>query len=175
MSIHIVRQGEVLSRIARRYGVQNVERIYNHPKNAEFKKKRPNPNLIFPGDEIFIPEPGPPKQVACATDASHTFKVKVRKRRLHIVLRDTNSSVMRDEPFQLDLQGVILDGRTDGDGLIDVAIPDDAVSGTLDARSHRYHLAIGDLNPIDHTPDEGISGAQGRLANLGYDVGPIDG
>jgi hypothetical protein len=38
--------------------VSNWRTIYDHPSNADFKRKRPNPNLIFPGDRIFIPTPG---------------------------------------------------------------------------------------------------------------------
>jgi N-acetylmuramoyl-L-alanine amidase len=39
---------------------------------------------------------------------------------------------------------------------------------------HVWPLRIGHLNPMDETPDEGVSGIQARLRNLGYDVGPID-
>jgi len=30
--------------------------IYLHRSNPELRKKRPNPSLLFPGDELFIPE-----------------------------------------------------------------------------------------------------------------------
>jgi hypothetical protein len=29
--------------------------LYNHPFNAAFRLKRPNPNLIYPGDVVMIP------------------------------------------------------------------------------------------------------------------------
>jgi hypothetical protein len=32
----------------------------DHPDNAAFRIKRPNPNLIFPGDVVMIPGAGPP-------------------------------------------------------------------------------------------------------------------
>jgi peptidoglycan hydrolase-like protein with peptidoglycan-binding domain len=36
-------------------------------------------------------------------------------------------------------------------------------------------LRIGDLNPVKKTSDEGVSGIQMRLHNLGFNPGPIDG
>lgn len=176
MSIHVVQRGEILSTIARRYGFKSYQAIYDHPKNAELKRRRPDPNLIFPGDELYIPpRPEEPKRAACSTGSKHTFQVKLRTKRLRIFLRDPHGSLLRDEPFRLDLPGAVIEERTNGEGLLDVPLPEDAAHGVLTVRDHRYRLAIGDLNPIDDTPDEGVSGAQGRLANLGYDVGPSDG
>jgi peptidoglycan hydrolase-like protein with peptidoglycan-binding domain len=36
-------------------------------------------------------------------------------------------------------------------------------------------LKIGELSPIQDTDDEGASGIQMRLRNLGFDPGPVDG
>lgn len=54
-TIHIVKKGEYLVLIAKNHGIADWHEIYNHPMNAAFKKKRPDPNLIYPGDELFIP------------------------------------------------------------------------------------------------------------------------
>ena len=53
---YIVRSGDTLGKIAARHGFKNYREIYDHPANAAFKAKRPNPNLIFPGDVIVIPD-----------------------------------------------------------------------------------------------------------------------
>lgn len=55
MSSYTVKPGDNLTRIARRFGVAHWREIYHHPRNADFKRKRPDPNLIFPGDVLFIP------------------------------------------------------------------------------------------------------------------------
>jgi hypothetical protein len=55
---YTVRPGDTLGKIAARYGFSNYREIYDHPANAAFKAKRPNPNLIFPGDVIVIPDRG---------------------------------------------------------------------------------------------------------------------
>jgi hypothetical protein len=43
-TIHIVKKGECLSSIAYHYMLPDWHIIYDHPQNAEFKAKRPNPN-----------------------------------------------------------------------------------------------------------------------------------
>ncbi len=55
MTVHTVVSGESLSKIAKNYSVNSWVQIYEHPANATFRAKRPNPNLIYPGDLIFIP------------------------------------------------------------------------------------------------------------------------
>jgi hypothetical protein len=53
---YIVVSGDYLSKIAKRFGFDDWRTIYNHPDNAAFRAKRPNPNLIYPGDRLMIPD-----------------------------------------------------------------------------------------------------------------------
>lgn len=55
MPVYTVRNGDTLSGIARKYGLPSWRVLYHHPSNKSFRQKRPNPNLIFPGDRINIP------------------------------------------------------------------------------------------------------------------------
>jgi hypothetical protein len=57
--IHIVRPGDCLSSLADAYGLSSWHVIYDAPENADFRSKRDNPNLVYPGDEIYIPDPAP--------------------------------------------------------------------------------------------------------------------
>ncbi|HKU97778.1 MAG TPA: hypothetical protein VJR58_20985 [Vineibacter sp.] len=52
---YIVKKGDNLTKIAHDHGFDDWRTIYNSPENAGFKAKRPDPNLIFPGDKIMIP------------------------------------------------------------------------------------------------------------------------
>jgi hypothetical protein len=56
---HVVVEGENLSTIAAREGFRDFRKLYEAPENAELRKKRPNPNLILPGDEVVIPDRKP--------------------------------------------------------------------------------------------------------------------
>ena len=52
---HVVQRGESLTAIARRYGFSSWREIYYHDSNSEFRRRRPNPNLIHPHDVLVIP------------------------------------------------------------------------------------------------------------------------
>ena len=90
MPDHIVRQGEHLSGIAAEYGYTDYRSIWNHPDNAELKRKRRNPNVLHPGDRLFIPdkelrlEPG-------QTEQRHRFRLKGQGLRLRVVARDAEN------------------------------------------------------------------------------------
>lgn len=53
---HVIQRGESLSAVGRQHGV-TWQQIYFYPLNAGFRSKRPNPNLVHPGDRVFIPQP----------------------------------------------------------------------------------------------------------------------
>ncbi|MFZ4578237.1 MAG: phage tail protein [Myxococcota bacterium] len=57
MPMYTVKKGDWLQKIATANGLSSWTEIYNHPANAAFKKSHPNPNLIYPGDVVFVPEP----------------------------------------------------------------------------------------------------------------------
>lgn len=56
MSEYIVVAGDNLSRIASRHGIRYWQNIYLATENEAFRNIRTNPDLIFPGDQIHIPE-----------------------------------------------------------------------------------------------------------------------
>src|SRR5262245_27599734 len=57
---YVVQPGDTLTRIAGRFRIPDWRTIYNHPTNAGFRRLRPNPDRIFAGDRLFIPESTPP-------------------------------------------------------------------------------------------------------------------
>ena len=75
---HIVKPKETIAGIAKSYGFGNWHDIYDHPANAKLREARPDPNLIHPGDKIFIPDKIE-KNYNYATDKVHTTKVKAPK------------------------------------------------------------------------------------------------
>jgi hypothetical protein len=54
-SPYTVKSGDNLSLIAQQHGVKSWRDIYDHPDNAAFRLKRPDPNRIFAGDVLMIP------------------------------------------------------------------------------------------------------------------------
>lgn len=173
-TIHVVKQGECLSRIATLYGFADYREIYDHPSNASFRQKRPNPNLIYPGDEVSIPN-HKTKVYKADTGRVHTYVVQVQKRKLRLALRDVDRVAMANEPCVVDLGGKQLDVVSDSNGIVEVTVPPRAEDCTVTARGYEWPLKIGHLNPIDDTTDRGISGLQARLRNMGFDPGNTDG
>ncbi len=77
---HEVKPGESLSSIAHQYGFADWHTIYNHESNNEFRKLRANPNSIYAGDEVVIPDKDPKKKKhAAPTEQTHKFVGKVRR------------------------------------------------------------------------------------------------
>ena len=53
---YTVKRGDTLSKIAAQHGLPSWRMVYNSLENAEFRRKRPNPNLIQPGDVLILPD-----------------------------------------------------------------------------------------------------------------------
>jgi hypothetical protein len=174
---HTVRQGECLTSIARKHGISDPRRIHDHPDNAELKQKRPNPNILSPGDRVFIP-PCTPKAFSCATDQTHRFVVRVLPVWLRVYLKGHGGRALANKRYRLELQNTAVTGTSGDDGLVEVRVPHDAEEGNLsvwlreraEEPSMTWKIRIGHLDPIDD-----VSGVQARLRNLGFPPGAIDG
>jgi hypothetical protein len=72
MSIpYTVKPGDTLSSIARQFRLKSWKDIYRHDDNRGFRGKRPNADLIFPGDVVMIPiDPAGPKTTASPGQAT---------------------------------------------------------------------------------------------------------
>jgi N-acetylmuramoyl-L-alanine amidase len=173
---HTVSQGECLSSIAREYGFSSYRTIYDHPNNAEFKRKRPNPNVIYPGDTLYIPDKDL-KEESKATEKKHHFKLKKEIVKLRVVLKDDQDQPYANMSYQLKVDDHVFKGTTGGDGKIEQEIPADARagelavfrSGTQDVIAF-FPLELGELDPVEES-----TGIQARLNNLGFDCGAVDG
>nr|MBK7066684.1 peptidoglycan-binding protein [Deltaproteobacteria bacterium] len=167
---HRVQQGECLATIAHGHGFL-WQTIYNAPENAELRRRRPNPNVLFPGDEIVIPERHP-VTARVATGRQHTFKVPRQAWELRLRLRDHDHSAVAGIPWTLTVEGggEPTMGTTGGDGLIAVPVASSARRAVLEVFGRQYSFEIGGLDPVSR-----VTGVQQRLVRLGYDPGAIDG
>jgi hypothetical protein len=171
-----VKQGDHLSKIAKDNGFTDYTIIWDHPNNADLKKKRQNPNVLFPGDQLFIPDMEE-KQEPGATDKKHTFTVDKKTLKLRLVLEDIYEKPIAGAQCALLIDGQVYQLTTDGHGKLEQEIPLDAKEGVLTIRGDQTPFAnevipikIGHLDPVDEP-----SGQIGRLNNLGYFAGPTDG
>ena len=171
---HTVQAGECLSRIARAHGFSNYLAIWNHDSNRQLRADRGNPNVLFPGDVVNIPD----KQrntAAAGTAQRHKFVVAAARKQLRVALLDGAGQPLRNTAYAIVADGSRTPGTTDGSGMLRAALPLRVSSVELEIAGRRLELQLGELNPIGDLARNDATGVQQRLRNLGYDPGPIDG
>jgi len=173
MSEHIVAQGEYLSKLARKYGFADLRTIWDHPNNAELKRKRHNPNVLFPGDKLFIPL-RESREESRPTEKKHRFQLKAEKLRLRIRFLGIDSKPAAGVKVDMTIDGTITSLTTSGDGNVDELLSPLAQKGSIQFKDERtpfeqqipIEVRVGHLDPIEEE-----SGQRGRLNALGYDAG----
>lgn len=172
MAKHTVKQGECIDSIAFDNGFF-WETLWKDSQNAELKQKRKDPNVLFPGDEVFIPDKRE-KNESGATEQKHRFKRKGVPSQISIVLKDEESKPRSGLDYVMEIDGKLFQGKTDSAGRIRQPIPPNAQRGKITIGSgdqiEEYPLQLGNLDPITE-----ISGIQARLNNLGFPCGEPNG
>jgi hypothetical protein len=171
---YTVQQGDHLAKIAKTFGFSDWQTIWNHPNNADLKNQRQNPNVLYPGDVVYVPD-RQLREESRSTDAKHNFVKKASDLKLRLTLRDQYEQPIANASCSLTL-GVKSDTvTTDGDGKIEVDIQPDDHDGVLIIQDPEtpfdntpISFKIGDLDPVDET-----SGQVARLNNLGYFAGDL--
>lgn len=173
-SWYTVKSGDWVSKIATRFGFADWKTVWNDAQNADLRDLRGDPNVIYAGDQIYIPALKK-KDQSCVTDKLHQFVRKGPRKKLKLVLRDAEGEPRKSVPCRLEIDNKPIPGvkGTNGDGLIEALIPEASERGVLivgEDGAEVYQLLLGHLDPI-----ETVKGYQERLANLGHYTGEIDG
>ncbi|BBO81492.1 hypothetical protein DSCO28_20580 [Desulfosarcina ovata subsp. sediminis] len=169
MPFCVIRQGECISSIAA-FNRIPWRKIWEHPHNSQLRQLRKNPNILLPGDKLYVPQRNT-KSIIGNTDQRHRFQLNdnITFLRLRIAIKGRPLS---DEPYHLTLGGTLISGRTSVEGELEERIPAGFRNATLNfvERNWTIQLALGELDPTDTA-----SGAAERLRNLNYYVeGHVD-
>lgn len=167
--VHKVKQGDSSAKIAKKYGFSNWRTVYDHEDNAELNQKRGDPNILYPGDTVAIPEKTA-KEESSGTGQRHRFRYRGEKLWLRLILRDFDEQPLAETAYELDIGDQAFEGMTDGEGFLEHGVPAGADIGILNIDGLTLRFTIGYLDPIEE-----VEGWQARLYNLGYYSGPIDG
>lgn len=169
---YVVKQGDCMRSIACEAGFL-WETIWNHPRNASLKELRRDPNVLCPGDHVFIPERRP-ASFACRTGAVHKFIVKGTVERFRIALLTSAGKPRSGLAYELEIDGKTVSGTTNDQGVAECTMRPDARHGTLVLRDgnkeEHFELLLGHLDPVSE-----MTGVQARLNNLGFKCGAMDG
>ena len=168
MPNYTVKQGDCISSVAQKHGLF-WDKVWNHPKNANLKERRKDPNVLSPGDVVFVPDKDE-KEESGATEQRHRFKKKGVPAKLRLqIMEDDQPRANVD--YTLVIDGQFFSGTTDGSGKIEQSIPPNAKKGVLILENDTpVPLQLGHIDPIDT-----ISGVQARLLNLNFDCGEVNG
>lgn len=168
-SYYEVQQGDHLSGIAKAFGFSRYQTIWDDPNNAELKALRVNPNVLFPGDIVFIPDiviPDFPRP----TDQRHKFVLNAPPLQLRLVLEDIYEKPIAGAACTLRLGFERRKVTTDGTGRLEQDIPPDLRDASLTIQvpqtpfeDTEIPIKVGHLDPVDK-----VTGQRARLNHLGY-------
>ena len=175
---YTVVQGDTLPRIAKNHGFANYKAIYEHESNTDFRTQRDNPNIIFPGDVITIPDPELVFK-ALTSAKINVFKIKKYAEYFRADFKDSEGNSWTGKRVVLSLDGVETESFVNDDGTIEIELEENSSDvGTLSLYfddesqepSEIFDVSLGHLDPVD--TDTGI---QARCRLLGFDCGNVDG
>jgi hypothetical protein len=159
-----------MSSLAQQFAFLSWRTIYDDPQNKSLAAARPNPNVLAPGDKVFIPQKQPRIEES-PTGTRAVYRVLTTSTRLRIAFEGK-----RVNDYELNVGGQKFTGQVGEGGLIDHLIPASATDGDLvlrpvDVPGHEDHwkVLLGVLDPIAQ-----LTGVQARLNNLGFPC-PVDG
>lgn len=171
---HRVEQGEHLSQIAKKYGLADYRSLWDHPENAALKAKRQNPNILCPGDILFVKEQRT-KEVVKPTDEAHQFVRRVSSLKLFLKLAVNYDEILTNARCTLIVEADAREKVTDEAAVISQIISETVEKAVLivdykvQTKNHECVLPlvipilIGHLDPVEE-----VSGQRARLLNLGY-------
>ena len=179
MPTHKVKQGEDIISIAADYGF-DPDFIWEMDENEDLREKRKTPNILKENDEVFVPKPRP-KEEKVQTGTRHTFQIQRPTTVVQLELRDEDDQLHANAPFILKVtlksgdEFEPIEGKTNSQGVLEAEIPAESTEGEIvlyPATENEYFIPfqLGTVDPVD----EGFSGIQSMLNNLGYECGKED-
>lgn len=162
---YTVKQGDHIASIAAEAGFLSWKTIWEDGKNAALKGKR-NPNVLYPGDKLEIPEKQK-REESAPTGEYSTFQAIGDPVQVKFVVLDWAGNPVADADLDvlLDLNEKI---KTAGDGSATKKVVDPLgpKEGKLKVKGYELALKLGHLDPVEE-----LSGQVWRLNNLGYRAG----
>ena len=114
---HVVRQGEHLTGISKQHGFTPAK-IWNLSENAELKRTRETQDVLFPGDEVQLPDVEIGAESG-STEATHKFRLKSPLLVLRLVLRDASDRPVANKDCVLTVGSIWHELTTDSEGKLE--------------------------------------------------------
>ena len=174
MEPYVIKAGDYLAKLAYKFGF-DADAVWNDPANDDLRKRRPNPNILWPTDILYIPDQvdKKPTTFTLVVGQMNTFESNPTIIDFSIRFSDTN---LASQAYTVDELPERTGLTTGADGTASLSIPVTLAFVTIrfSTSGATYAFRIGDLDPVDT-----LSGTFQRLQNLGFieldkDVGTTD-
>lgn len=179
--VHVVQPGECMLTIAELHGYASWRAVYFDSRNSELRSRCPDPFVLEPGQEVFLP-PRRPLERRCRTGQRHVFRLPASAPTwtLRLLLENEGGEPSSGTAYRLQVsgEGSARAGVTSSDGwLEEPTMPMGAMWGTLEVWSGEsadgppagtWTVEFGGLDPATTS-----NGQAQRLVNLGY-LDPAD-
>ena len=162
MKPYVIKQGDYMAKLGHTLGF-DADAVWNDGKNKELKKARKNPNMLVPGDILFVPDE-PRKGLALEKETDNSYVATVPKISVSVIVTEDDEPI-KDEKYQLRGLDDETEYQTDSDGRVEFKAPVHVreVELYFPERELTMKVGIGDLDPIDTD-----SGVRMRLTHLGF-------
>lgn len=163
MEPYIVRQGDTLASIAHAFGF-DPDPVWNDDKNADLRKLRPNPNILFPTDVLYIPDQAEkdtaPQDIKTGT--TNSFVADAPPTTINIRFLDPT---LASQPCTIAELEQLTGLTTTEDGSLSFSAPVtlDTATVTFTGSGATWTIRIGHLDPINT-----LAGIYQRLQGLGH-------
>lgn len=168
---HVIRPGECLASLAAKLRA-TVDEIWKLEENAALREQRRDPYVLAPGDRVMVPAPST-GGVRVIAGQRHVFQVQTSYADFQVRV-DRNGKPRANAAYKLVIDGGAfeIEGVSDDQGVVRARIPASAKRGVVEFADGRGRVVfeLGALEPWDT-----VRGVQGRLRDLGYYLGEVDG
>jgi hypothetical protein len=162
---YVVKQGDYLAKIAHDLGFDG-DKAWQDPSNADLRALRTNPNILFAGDLLQVPDP--PTTTAATSlqvGSTNSFVSSAPTVDVTVTFVGPDAAPYASMAFTVeelpDLTGLTTDANGTATFQVPVTLPTATVTFTQTGETRP--LSIGGMDPI-----ETRSGIFKRLQNLGY-------
>jgi N-acetylmuramoyl-L-alanine amidase len=160
---YVVRRGDFLLKLAYQFGF-DADTVWNDEKNAQLRQLRPDPNILYPSDILYIPDQTykQPVMQDLTAGTTNTFVTDPPTVLVSFTFSDSNCALQAFTVPELpQLTGL----STGADGSVSFSVPVTIDAFTLEFTDLGLTVPCG-LGYFD--PINTLSGIFQRLQNLGY-------
>jgi hypothetical protein len=161
---YVIRQGDYLLQLAFKFGF-DADTVWNDGKNADLRKLRPDPNILFPSDVLYIPDQidKKPDYKRLAVGSTNSFSSDAPAATINVTFIGPDGKPYASKAYVVEELDQLTGLTTTGDGVASFEIPVTLQTATVtfSDTGDSYPLQIGMIDPIDT-----LSGVFQRLQNL---------